>query len=366
MPTPNMGLTVPVVSSTSGPQYAEDVNASLNKLDQHNHTSGQGVQIPTNGLNINASLAMNNYGLLNTQLVNLQAQASVSPSGTVFRISDDLYYKDGSGNNVRITQGGAVAVSGAVGFSGLPFGTASASYNSANQTFRFQSATNTPANIDCGSVILRQVTTSPNGITLSSPLGLAANYTLTMPSALPASNSFLQVTNTGSVTTVISTSVQSPVGSIIMFAGNSAPTGWLLCDGSVVSQTTYADLYAVVGATYNTGSEGAGNFRLPDFRRRTGVGAGGTGTATLGNAIGNSGGAESVTLSISQMPSHNHGGVTGSTSITGQGTFFGASGGTLISDDVTAGHTHTISSEGGGQAHNNIQPSLVVNYIIKI
>lgn len=167
-----------------------------------------------------------------------------------------------------------------------------------------------------------------------------------------------------------------PSGSVTMFAGSTAPDGWLICDGSVVSQTTYAALFSVVGSTFNTGGEGSGNFRLPNFQRRVPVGAGGTGTGTLGNAIGNSGGAESVTLTTNEMPSHNHGGTTNNSSVpfNGFGNAFWniisgnyqiintASGSSTISG---SSHAHTISSQGGGAAHNNIQPSLVVNYIIK-
>ena len=81
----------------------------------------------------------------------------------------------------------------------------------------------------------------------------------------------------------------SPAGMIAPFAGTSAPTGWLACQGQAVSQTTYAALYAAIGATWNTGGEGAGNFRLPDLR---GVFLRGTGTnATYTSAVGPSVGA---------------------------------------------------------------------------
>lgn len=195
-----MGLNVPVVSTTPGPQYAQDVNASLNKVDTHNHTSGQGVQVPTAGLNINANLPMNTFGLSNASIIGLVSSALPATNGTLYRNTDDLYFKDGAGNNVRITQGGSVAVSGAVGFTGLPFGTAGASYVNGTQTFVFQSATNTAANVDCGSVTLREVVASANGVTLASPLALAGDYTLRMPPALPINTEALLVSSTGNIT----------------------------------------------------------------------------------------------------------------------------------------------------------------------
>lgn len=372
MLSPNMNLNVPAVATTQGPQYAEDINSSLNKIDAHNHTSGQGLQIPTAGLNIDSNLSLNNFGITNASRIGLVSQNVPPAGGSVYRNNDDLYYVDGTGANVRITQGGAVAVSGAVGFSGLPFGTAGASYNNLNQSFVFQSATNTAANLDCGSVTLREVVASANGVTLASPLVLAASYTMYMPSALPIANSYLELSPAGNVSAVPSFVVQNPVGSIIMFGGSVAPTGWLLCDGSVVSQAVYANLFGVIGSAFNTGGEGIGNFRLPNFQRRTGVGAGGAGTATLGNAVGNSGGAESVTLTTAEMPSHTH---TDSGHTHPNTTYASAGAGGFLANTNTIGGSLTtintgsgvanIQSTGGGGAHNNIQPSLVVNYIIK-
>ena len=198
--SPNMGLNVPVVSTTPGPQYAQNVNASLSKIDTHNHTSGQGVQVPTAGLNINSNLPMNSFGLTNASIVNFVSSLLPANNGTLYRNTNDLYFKDGAGNNVRITLNGSVNVSGAVGFTGLPFGTASASYNNSNQTFVFESATNTAANVDCGSVTLREVVAGAKGVTLSSPLALANDYTMRMPPALPINTEALLVSSTGSIT----------------------------------------------------------------------------------------------------------------------------------------------------------------------
>jgi microcystin-dependent protein len=166
----------------------------------------------------------------------------------------------------------------------------------------------------------------------------------------------------------------TPAGVIQMYAGAAAPTGWLLCQGQEVSQLTYATLYGIISTTYNTGGEAVGNFRLPDFRRRVPVGAGGTGSATLGNLIGNHGGSETHTLIVSEMPAHTH--VVGSTDATkyvsmASTTFTSPpnaafqTGGPAQFQYYTTTSPLQANSVGGDLPHNNIQPSLVVNYIIK-
>lgn len=97
-----------------------------------------------------------------------------------------------------------------------------------------------------------------------------------------------------------------PTGSLMPYAGSSAPTDWLLCDGSAVSRTTYVDLFTVIGTVYGSG-DGFSTFNIPDMRGRTPFGVdNGAGRVTSNNTLGQSSGSQSHTLSVSEIPSHSH------------------------------------------------------------
>jgi len=202
IPSQYMGLPVPVPSQDPGPQYAEDLNSCLTLLDQHDHASGSGVQITPSGLNINADLDFvtnNAIGLLSSRYTAQNSPlAGASDLGCTYVSGADLYYNDTAGNQVRITASGSVA--GTPGSIGSLVSPASVTWVVADDTYVFESDVNTAGNIDCGSVIIREVAASANGVTLSSPAALAANYTLTFPGALPGSGTKLAtIDNSGNV-----------------------------------------------------------------------------------------------------------------------------------------------------------------------
>lgn len=196
--TPNMLLTVPVVGIEPGPDWASDINNCLTLIDQHDHTPGFGVQLTAASINVNTTFPMNNNQITGIAAAVFTAQTSFATNLALYVIANDIYYRDGAGNQVRITQSGSVTGSAGT-ITGLPSGTASATYTAINQTFTFQSATNTAANLDAGSLLMRNL--SPNStfaLTLSPPAALGSNYTVTLPT-LPASTKIMTMTSAGAI-----------------------------------------------------------------------------------------------------------------------------------------------------------------------
>lgn len=206
--TPNMNLPIPTTSMTSGPQWANQNTACFNAIDSHDHSTGKGVPITPAGMNINSELPMNGNDLTNANSVGLSdlVAALTSLVRSIQSVDGELYYVDGAGNAVQITLNGAVT--GASGtITGLPSGTASASF--AAGAFTFRSATNTPATMNVGPLKIGEQTTSPNLVTLESPTSLASAYTLTLPPAQGAAFSIL--TNNGSGSLSFATTIDSTI-----------------------------------------------------------------------------------------------------------------------------------------------------------
>lgn len=195
--SPNMLLPIPGVGNEAGPQYATDINNCLTIVDQHNHSNGSGVQITPSGLNINTVLTFNANFATGLAGLTLTAQSSLPAINTIYESGNDLYFVDGLGNNVRITQSGGVA--GSPGSISNLTSPASASYVAGSQTFVWQSGTSIAANMDAAALIMRNI--SPNStfaLTLQPPAALSSNYSITLPS-IPASQKIMTLDNAGAM-----------------------------------------------------------------------------------------------------------------------------------------------------------------------
>jgi len=157
------------------------------------------------------------------------------------------------------------------------------------------------------------------------------------------------------------------IGQVMQFAGNFAPRGWALCDGQFLAIEQNEALYSILGTQY--GGDGRTTFALPDLRGRVPVHPG-HGPGLSRREIGQRFGEESVTLTTSEMPSHDHT-MSASSGVEGESVASGAFlGSAPIYDTSSAARVamnpSTISLSGEGLAHENCQPSLAINYIIAL
>jgi microcystin-dependent protein len=200
----------------------------------------------------------------------------------------------------------------------------------------------------------------------------------------------------------------TPIGVIRLFAGSTAPNGWLICNGDAVSRSAYSNLFKVIGTTYGVGNSNT-TFTLPDMRGRCPIGVG-TGASLTARTLGSNVGAETATLSEANMASHTHATTVGTQSANhthtgtsgtvsadhthGWGRNVGSSGSYGLRDGAgrssngtpntqgvnvdhshgtttgteSANHTHSVTNSSTGSATpvGIMLPSIVVNFIIKV
>jgi microcystin-dependent protein len=158
---------------------------------------------------------------------------------------------------------------------------------------------------------------------------------------------------------------QPYVGEIRMFAGIFAPAGWMFCDGSLLPISENETLFNLIGTTY--GGDGQSTFALPDLRGRIPLHQGN------GFILAETGGAETITLTVAQIPAHSHPMLASGNTGTGanpQGNVLDQMSGAILlykaQPATLAMSPLAVTSVGGSQPHNNFQPYLCISFIISL
>lgn len=269
--SPNMNLPVPVPGVETGPQYAVDLNNSLNIIDGHNHAPGSGVQVTPQGLDINSDLPIQNNRITEAAGVQFSAPASSALLTYLYTNAQsgggvtDLFYNDGAGNVIALTKAGEVNAT----IASIP----GESYSGGTFTWKQGAGSTVPANFDIGSVTIRPNTAgTTNGVTVTPPSAISSAYSIALPT-VPGSTSFVSLDTGGNLVASIPvaggigasninpSAGLNPAGAVIMYAGTSVPTGYLACDGNTYSTTAFPALFAAIGYTY--GGSGT-SFILPN------------------------------------------------------------------------------------------------------
>lgn len=254
--TPNMNLLGITIGTDTGLTIETNQNANTSILDGHNHSSGSGVQINPNGLNINAALPFNGNPATLLQASVYQAQQSLATLLATYVIGPDLYYNDGNGNVVQLTKSGLVNATS----SGIASGTATAAFSAG--VLVVNAASLTPANIQAGSILIGQNVASSNFLTLAPPSALSGgSYTLTLPT-IPAQTNVMTIDSSGNMGSTTWNAVGQNMTSVGANAigASMTSTGANAVAASVTSVTT--TVANLVGTTMtSTGANSVANNR---------------------------------------------------------------------------------------------------------
>lgn len=199
-----MNLPISTVNVDSGLDWELNLNSALSIIDGHNHSPGSGAQINPSGLNINSDLPMgvNNLTLVRSVRFSNQVSPIALPTDLVCLYGSgtagDLWFNDGSGNQIQMTAGGTVNATS----SGISSGSASASFNAG--VLIVNAASNTPANVQGASFLFGNNVAASKFLTLSPPSSMGANFSLTLPN-IPAATSFMTIDTSGNMSGSVST-----------------------------------------------------------------------------------------------------------------------------------------------------------------
>lgn len=329
-------------------------------FDVVNDTSPQlGGNLDVNGKNIN----FNDSSGASDDRLNFGAGTDMS----IYHDGSNSFITESGTGNLKI-QGSQVAIESPDG------GETLASFVDDGAATLFYDNSAKMATDSGGITVTGQITITGSNIVFEGATADAheTTFTVTDPTA-DRTITFPNSSGTVALTSDVSASL--PSGTIVPYAGSSAPSGYLLAYGQAVSRSTYSDLFSAIGTTYGVG-DGSSTFNLPDLRGRTIAGQddmGGSSADRLtnqtggvnGDTLGGTGGSETHTLTEAQLAAHTHGAGSYTTNIRTDGVGAGARTQSNNASNATIAVTGTSGSTGSGDAHNNVQPTIILNYIIK-
>jgi microcystin-dependent protein len=277
-------------------------------------------------------------------------------------------------NNTSGAYSATVLVNGGTGYA-VPQGQSAVIYCDA-VSVRNTGVIDSPVSIDSGTFNSISVITSlsfkdtdnGNFVALQAPTSVSSNISFTLPEADGTSGQVMQTDGSGVLSFISITGI--PTGTVNPYAGTTAPSDWLLCYGQAINRTTYSALFSVISTTYGIG-DGSTTFNLPDLRGRVVAGQddmGGTSADRLtgqsggvdGDTLGAAGGAEQHQLTIAELANHTH-----DYNYANSFTSFAQGDSTPGNARNASQVSYPTAATGGDNAHNNVQPTFILNYIIK-
>ena len=249
-----MSLTKPGVNTEPGPDWATQLNSSLDTIDTHDHSSSKGVKITPAGMNITSDLSFQSQGATNIGYLGFSQVTAPTANDTVFVNTDgDLQWKTSNGTYTILTSTGSAAAVG--GFTGDYSSTdAEANYSDLTKSYSFLQDTGISASLNSGPISIFENVPGSNSVTIDTVSSLAASYTITLPAAVAASNSLLLSDTSGNLS-YVDTGLQNLTSDEVTQLGNIDSTTISTTQWGYLGTTNQgvATTDAVTFATVNTG-----------------------------------------------------------------------------------------------------------------
>ena len=335
--TPNMNLDLPVVNTTTGPAWANSVNAAFDDVDAHDHSTGNGVKVSPTGININAELPFNGNDITELRSARFEDQGTVQTEATdlgcLQLVAGDLWWVNGNGTGVQITSGAGLSFAslGTIGGDfGQPGVTASITYSDTTKIYSFLQDSGITAGLYGSKLLLADASSGALAVTLTADAATGA-YELTWPIVAPTDDTVLSfnAAGVGTFRTIVGTageitvtpssaahtvSLPSTVTKAMTFSGVTNFTGGgkgIIPLGAIIAT------FPFLGAGYNcvaTTVPDANGFVLCNGQTLASGTAFGTavipnlnaGAFLYGGTSTGVGGASTVTLSSGNLPTHTH------------------------------------------------------------